>query len=71
MTWAGMDDREIRDRANEIHEYVTRGADEREQNADRRSANLVRVHEQGWKLVADAIGRGLKDIAAAIREHGR
>lgn len=61
----------MRFRWDEIHEYLTRGSDERQHNADKRTADLVRAHEKGWRMTADAIAVGLKAIAEAIRDHGR
>jgi len=60
-----MDEEYMRAWRNEIYDYV-RAADRREADADRRNAALLRVHEQGWKLAADAVRVGLRDIAQAI-----
>lgn len=55
---------------NELFDFLS-STEEREQAADKRSKELVRAHEQGWKLVAGAIERGLANIASAIRETSR
>lgn len=61
-----LDDRAILDLANEAHDFFTSARD-RKQVADQRHQELLRVHQQGWKQVADALYRGLSEIAAAIR----
>lgn len=65
-----MDEREIRERANELHNFLA-DAEGRERRADQRNTALIRAHEAGWKLVAAALAKGLGDIANAIRDHGR
>lgn len=59
----GGGDEEIREL---LYHYLADARD-REKDADRRHAELVRAHRDGWKLVADAIGGGLRGIADAIR----
>jgi hypothetical protein len=55
---------------DELHNYLV-AADGREDAADKRNADLIRVHETGWKGLAAAVERGLRDIADAIRQNGR
>lgn len=52
----------------ELYDFLVR---DREQGkiADKRHAELMRVHQQGWKDVAEAISKGLIAIADAIRRH--
>lgn len=55
-----------REWANAVWEFVT-GVDDREKARDQRNQDLIRVHQAGWKLVADAISAGLGGIADALR----
>lgn len=52
-----------------LYEVLThyRDSEIRGGGARRRHADLVRVHADGWKLVADALTRGLTVVADAIR----
>jgi hypothetical protein len=42
-------------------------ADDRERAAAARHAALLKVHEAGWRAVADAVKTGLAAIAYAVR----
>lgn len=59
----GSDDEVIREL---LYHYLS-DAQAREKDADKRHADLVRAHRDGWKLVADALSGGLRGIADAIR----
>ena len=63
-----MDAQTERAIVNELHKYLD-DAEERERDADRRNTALIRAHEAGWRLVAQAIERGLGEIADAISKH--
>ena len=53
-----LDDRQIRDIAFALWDWL-QAEDSRVKDADKRAADLIRVHQHGWKLVADAIrGQG-------------
>jgi len=43
--------------------WLENALDEQEERAE-----LVRVHQEGWRQVADAISRGLGEIAKAVRQ---
>lgn len=51
----------------EVYEFVT-NADEREKNADERAEAIIKSVQDGFKQMAAAHERGLKDIAAALRD---
>lgn len=40
-------------------------------DAPKRHAELLRIHQQGWASVANAISTGLGQIAKAIRDGNR
>lgn len=65
-----MDERELRDRANELHDYLV-GADERERAAQKRHDELVKVTEQGFEKLNKTLERGLRDLIEAVRAHNR
>lgn len=55
-----------REWGNAVYDFVTDKAD-REKIADDRHAELMRIHREGWRTVADSISRGLGSIAEALR----
>ncbi len=59
------------DLENELWHYLTTGTQERDKAANQHNRDLVKVHQDGWKAVADAIAKGLGAIADAVRDHGR
>lgn len=56
-----------RQMTNLVYEHLTSAAKQQE-IADKRHAELMRVHERGWRQVAESISKGLGEIAKAIRE---
>lgn len=42
--------------------------DRHAQQAAKRDADLAQVHRDGWKSIATALERGLKEIASALRD---
>lgn len=57
----------MRDRWNEIHEYVTRDADRRDADTEARHRELLRTVEFGLKLINQTLEKGMNNIASAIR----
>lgn len=51
---------------NELYDFLTRDRD-RERIEDKRHAEMMRVHRDGWEKVARALAGGLGQIADAIR----
>jgi len=64
----GLDATQERELARVVDEAARVVIDHCE-NANKRNDAVVRVHETGWKLVAQALERGLRDIADAIRAY--
>jgi hypothetical protein len=60
-------DREWREFMNEIHFFVTRDADERDKDAERRHKEVLRAIEDGRKATVKAIEDGFKMLADAMR----
>jgi hypothetical protein len=51
--------------------HAANAAEDYLKGAQKRDADMLRVHAEGWKLVAGAIGKGLSEIASAIRANGQ
>lgn len=62
-----MDDREIRERANDLHHYLV-GVDDREKAAEKRIADLIRAQENNTKLIIAALERGFRQIADTLAQ---
>lgn len=61
-----MDERELRDRANTLHDYLV-GVDDRERAAEKRHAEMMRAIEQLNKTIE----RCTRDLVGALRTQGR
>ncbi len=65
-----IEDWRLMETLNELHQFLQR-ANGDASNMTKNSGELARVHEKGWRLTAEAIERGLKDIADAVRQRSR
>jgi uncharacterized coiled-coil DUF342 family protein len=58
-----MDDREIRDRANELHDYFI--------DAEKRHDELLKAIKEGFAQLNKTLERSMRDIADALRAGAR
>ncbi len=61
MPWTVEMNRHLRD-------FLMDDWKDRREGGPRRHQEMLRVHQEGWQAVANAISRGLGEIARAIRE---
>jgi hypothetical protein len=62
-----MDERELRERMNEIHDFVTTEARERDKDAAERHREVIRAIEDTGKATVKAIETGFRLLADALR----
>jgi hypothetical protein len=65
-----MDERELRERANTLHEYLV-GVDDREKAAEKRHAELIRVTEHGLATINKTVEKYMRELIDAVRTQSR